>query len=244
MPMPTFRMHEPEKDSIGKMLPVRKIGRSHSALRAVHPSVKSGQLVHLESALERDFCCLLEFGPDILKYVEQPVTIVYNLEGKSRRYTPDFLIIYEGGRPSVLAEVKYRVDLRDNWAELKPKFRAAQQYAAAKGWEFRLYTELEIQTAYLQNVKLLLRFKDPFLPVRLEWRHLLLEKMSQLSTSTPAELVRTAFGNEERGAEILPVLWHLVSRRLIGSDLSQSLTMQSKIWSTNPSPTALTHEQD
>ena len=226
------------------MLPVRKIGRSHSSLRAVHPSAKTGQLVHLESALERDFCCLLEFGLDIVSYVEQPVTIEYNLEGKSRRYTPDFLVFYASEKPAVLVEIKYRVDLRSSWAQLKPKFRAAQHYAADKGWEFRLYTELEIQTPYLQNAKLLLRFKDPFLPVRPEYRQLLLNTMSKLNTSTPAELMSVACGDEKRRAELLPVLWHLVSWSLIGNDLFQPLTMQSKIWSMNSSSIPLIHEQD
>ncbi len=237
-------MQKPEEHSVNKMLPVRKIGRSHSSLRAVHPSAKTGQLVHLESALERDFCCLLEFGPDIVSYVEQPVTIEYNLEGKPRRYTPDFLVFYAGEKPAVLVEIKYRVDLRNNWTQLKPKFRAAQNYAASKGWEFRLYTESEIQTPYLQNAKLLLRFKDPFLPVRPEWRQLLLDTMSRLNTSTPADLILVALGDGKRQAELLPVLWHLVSRGLIGSDLFQPLTMQSRIWSMNSSPIPLIHEQD
>lgn len=237
-------MQKPEEYSANEVLPVRKIGRSRSSLRAVHPSAKTGQLVHLESALERDFCCLLEFGPDVVRYVEQPVTIEYNSEGRARRYTPDFLIFYEGEKPAVLAEIKYRVDLRKNWIQLKPKFRAAQHYAADKGWEFRLYTELEIQTPYLQNVKLLLRFKDPFLPVLPEYCQLLLETLSQLNTATPAELILVVFSDIERRAKLLSVLWHLISRGLIGCDLFQPLTMQSKIWSMDSSAILFIHEQD
>ena len=237
-------MQKPEEYSANNMLPVRKIGRSHRSLRAVHPSAKTGQLVHLESALERDFCCLLEFEPDIVSYVEQPVTIGYHLEGRTRRYTPDFLIFYAAEKPAVLAEIKYRADLHKNWAQLKPKFRAAQHYAADNGWEFRLYTELEIQTPYLQNAKLLLRFKDPFLPVLPEYRQLLMATVAHLDTTTPAEIVRVAFGDAEHRAKLLPVLWHLISRGLIGCDLFQPLTMQSKIWSTEPSPNPFSHEQD
>lgn len=214
------------------MLPVRKIGRSHSSLRAVHPSTKTGRLIQLESALERDFCCLLEFAPDITNYLEQPLTIEYELEGRTRRYTPDFLVHYVNERPSVLAEIKYKVDLQTNWAQLKHKFRAAKCYAAAAGWEFRVYTEVEIQTPYLLNAKLLLRFKDPHFPVCSEYRQLLLELVAKLNESTPAELVLTASPDADIQAKLLPVLWHLVSRGLIGCNLFQSLTMQSQVWST------------
>ncbi|OGX91501.1 heteromeric transposase endonuclease subunit TnsA [Hymenobacter coccineus] len=213
------------------MQPTRKIGKSHSALRAVHPSVKNGRVVQLESALERDFCCLLEFERDITSYVEQPVAIDYVLNGRSHRYTPDFLIHYVGEKPGVLAEIKYRADLRAHWAQLKPKFRAAKRYASAQGWEFRLYTEAEIQTPYLDNVKFLLCFRAPASALRREYAQLLLEAMAQLDESTPAEILLVAFQDADRRAELLPVLWHLVSSGQIGCNLFQPLTMRSPVWS-------------
>lgn len=213
-------------------------------MRALHPSVKNGALVQLESALERDFCCLLEFGPDIGGYDEQPVTIEYESEGCTRRYTPDFLVRYVDGHPNVLAEVKYRADLRANWAVLKPKFRAAKRYAADRGWEFRLYTEAEIQTHYLRSAKFLLRFKNPFTPVRPEYRQLLLEIMAQIDSSTPTEVLLIAFQDPARQAELLPVLWHLVSQGIIGCNLYQPLTMQSQLWSVNWPFTSPTNEQN
>lgn len=211
--------------------PVRKITRSASSLRGFHPSAKTGQFVQLESALERDFCCLLEFGPDVLGYVEQPITIEYEADGRTRRYTPDFLVQYAPGRPATLVEVKYRADLRANWAELKPKFVAAKRYAATKGWEFLLYTEVEIQNAYLKNARFLLRFQQPSAPVSPVYQQLLLDILAQLDEATPAEVLLVAFQDADRQAEVLPVLWHLVSRGLIGCNLYQSLTMQSQLWS-------------
>lgn len=226
------------------MEPKRKIGRSHRSLRAAHPSAKNGRLVHLESALERDFCCLLEFELDIMSYVEQPVTIEYLLAGRTHHYTPDFLVRYTGKRPEVLTEIKYRSDLRTHWPELKPKFQAAKHYAAAQGWEFRIYTEAEIQTPYLNNIKFLLRFRASAGTLRREYSQLLLEIMTQLDESTPAEILLVAFQDADRRAELLPVLWHLVSTGLIGSNLFQPLTMNSPIWSIDDHLHFLAHGKD
>jgi hypothetical protein len=212
------------------MEPVRKIARSHRSLRAFHPSAKTGKLIQLESALERDFCCLLEFGLEITSYVEQPVTIEYLLAERRHKYTPDFLVRYLDERPAVLVEVKYRADLRANWAEYKPKFRAAKQYAATKGWVFKLYTDEEIKTPYLRNVKFLLRFRSFHQPPRPESTQLLLNLLAQQDESTPEMLLRTAFPDAARQAELLPILWQLVSNGLVGCNLFQPLTMNSPLW--------------
>jgi hypothetical protein len=212
------------------MEPVRKIARSYRSLRAFHPSAKTGKLVQLESALERDFCCLIEFDLAISSYVEQPVAVEYRLTERRHKYTPDFLIRYLDGRPAVLAEIKYRADLRANWAEYKPKFRAAKQYAATKGWVFRLYTEAEIQTLYLNNAKFLLRFRSFHHPPRPESAQLLLNVLAQQDESTPETLLRTASPEHDRQAELLPALWQLVSNGLVGCNLFQPLTMNSPIW--------------
>lgn len=223
------------------MRPVRKIGTSHSSLRAFHPSFKTGQIIQLESALERDFCCLLEFEWDILGFVEQPVRIEYELAGSKRHYTPDFLAHYKGGL-SVLIEVKYQIDLQDNWVQLEPKFLAAKKYAVDEGWEFRVYTEKDIQTPRLKNAKFLLRFRNPLTPVRLDYCRLILEAVIQLKMSTLEEIIQIASQNTVQRTELLPVLWHLLSHAIIGADLFRPLTMQSQVWPINESYSLLSYE--
>ena len=212
------------------MEPVRKIGTSHRSLRAFHPSDKNKRLIQLESALERDFCCLLEFEVEITSYVEQPVTVEYLVAEHSRHYTPDFLIRYLDERPAVLAEIKYRADLRENWAEYKPKFRAAQRYAASRGWVFRLYTEVEIQNCYLDNVKFLLRFRSFHQPPPAAFAQRLLQVLAQQGESTPAALLALASEEVARQAELIPTLWQLVGKGMIGCNLLRPLTMNSPVW--------------
>ncbi len=222
------------------MEPKRKIGMTVRSLRAIQPSEKNGRAVHSESALERDFCCLVEFDNNVVQYVEQPVIINYIEGGKTRRYTPDFLVCYSDGRPTQLVEIKYAEELRTNQAQFAQKFLAATQHAQTEGWEFKVWTEVEIRTPYLKNVKFLLRFRSSRILVRAEYKELLLSLVAQLGSTTPAEVLAVAFQSSERQAELLPVLWHLVSIGQIGCNLSENLAMRSPIWSISlihPRPT-------
>ncbi|MGI4738443.1 MAG: TnsA endonuclease N-terminal domain-containing protein [Janthinobacterium lividum] len=214
------------------MSPARKFRIGYCSLHSAYPSVKAGRIIQLESALERDYACLLEFDQAVASYMEQPVTLSYQVptENKQRRYTPDFLVHYVDEQPTQLVEIKYRADLRAHWTEYKPKFRAAQQYAASQGWLFTIYTEEEIRSPYLQNARFLLRFQSPPAVIRQEYVDLLLEAIEKLDETTPAEVLLVIFQDANRRAELLPTLWYLLSKGLIGCNLFQPLTMSSSLW--------------
>jgi hypothetical protein len=75
---------------------------------------------------------------------------------KKRTYTPDVLAIYqEESKPPLLIEVKYRSDIKKNWIELKPKFKAAIAFSKTMGWRFKILTEIEIRTPYMKNAHFL-----------------------------------------------------------------------------------------
>ncbi len=59
-----------------------------------------------------------------------------------------------------LIEVKYAADLDANRAHLLPTFEAAQAWAAQGGGTFRVATEREVRTPFLQNAKRLLPLRN------------------------------------------------------------------------------------
>jgi hypothetical protein len=188
-----------------------------------------------ESSLERDFFLLLDFDPDVEFFEEQPVKIIYSdANGRRRTYTPDVLVRYRKDSPQanhtkpLLCEVKYRDDLRQNWAEYRPKFRAAGRYARQQGWRFRLVTERHVRTPYLENVKFLRPYRT--LPVNDSYRTRLLSTLAMLEATDPASLLAAVFEDRWQQAQLLPILWQLVATRQIGADLEQPLTMQSGLW--------------
>lgn len=116
------------------------------------PSLKLGRMVAFESTLERDYLYLLDFGAAVTSFEEQPLTLTYEHSGKTRRYTPDFLV-READR-EVLVECKPEAKLE--WNDNPLKFAAARSFCAVKGWSFRVVTDTELRQGYrLENVKCL-----------------------------------------------------------------------------------------
>lgn len=189
----------------------------------------SGQ--QFESALERDLLDLLAFDLNVERCETQPVRLYYDAGNERRPYTPDALIFYRRDIPSakdlphLLVEVKFREEYRARFGELKRRFRAARQYAREQGYRFCVLTEREIRTPYLDNARLLRPYRDhapdPFR------ERTLLERLALLGETTPNDLL-DIFDKVEH-ARFLAVLWKLVSEFRIQVDLTEKITMRTKL---------------
>lgn len=220
-------------------MPVRTIPKNSRSLTGKIIDSRTHTAVAFESALERDLYLLLDFDPSVAHFEEQPVTITYqDPVGVNRRYTPDVLVHYiptlRGQRDhrSVLYEIKYRDDLRTHWPEYRAKFKAARRYARSQGWVFRLITEREIRTPYLQNAK----FLRPYRERRFDGgdRHQMLAILASQGEMEPESLLALLRPGRWERARLLPVLWHLIAIGEVGADLTVPLTMSSRIWSCKP----------
>lgn len=215
-------------------MPVRKIPKNYRNVTGIAAHRKSNGPAMFESTLERDFISLLEFDPTVKTFEVQPLSLDWlDANGKSHRYTPDVLASFkshQGCQEKILYEVKYRSELRRSWLEIKPKLRAAVHFARTQGWRFKIVTEIEIRTPYLDNAKFLL----PFIkrgPVEESHMDLIDECLHQLCRTTPAELLAAIFQDQWNQASLIPSLWYLIGTRQIGVDLSSKLTMVTPIWS-------------
>jgi hypothetical protein len=209
--------------------PVRKIGIQSRSMTGTMPNGN-----RYESALERDLMILLEFDVLVDTYSPQPVVIRYqDRDAVWRRYTPDGLIQWRADlqvydpRP-VLVEVKYRESFQGNWAFWIDRFRAVHRYCQEQGWVYKVYTEREIRTPFLENVKFLMPYRD--YPVTAEIEMWVLDKLSDLDETCPKELISSLFLDQWNQAQLIPVLWRLLAERRIGCDLTQRLNMQTPIW--------------
>lgn len=182
--------------------------------------------------LDEDYKSILEFDINIDFYVKKPVTIEYNPSNLNTKYTPKFLVKYiDPSKAPTLVDIKHREYIRKNWINLKPKFKAAKQYAKQRGWEFKIYTENEIEGVFLENVKFLSQFRqNPALPND-GFKEIISRILSAIKESTPEEVLLMAFNDKYRRAELLPTLWYMVGSGQIGCNLFHRLTMQSCIWS-------------
>ncbi|WP_417644009.1 TnsA endonuclease N-terminal domain-containing protein [Acinetobacter baumannii] len=209
---------------------MRQIGIQTRSMTGVVPDL--GQF---ESSLERDFMELIRFDKNIELYTPQPLVISYiDKDNKKRSYTPDGLVEYRTDilpakeMKPVLCEIKYRADFRADWKNLMPRFRAAKVFANERGWDFQVFTEVEIRTPYLKNV----RFLSGYLSVsyEIDLQETILEKLSDLRESDPQTIMFILFRDKWMRASALPTLWYLIAMKRIGCELSEPLTMNSRIW--------------
>lgn len=221
-------------------MPARKIGNSRFYMRGYVPSKKGVQSQSSESRLEQDFLFLLEFDRRVFEYVAQPFTIHWtDKKGMKRKYTPDVVVRYftekvsdmDNIRP-IIYEVKPKAILKEQWQELRPKYKAAIAWAREYGCVFKIVTEDQIRTTYLQNA----RFLNQFIGMRDDVnvsesrKKLLVKTMKELKTSTPKELLEAITDDWHLQAELIPWLWQVVCCGNIGADLSIPLNMNSMIW--------------
>jgi hypothetical protein len=64
-------------------------------------SKKSNKSIYLESYVEYCYALMLEADPNVISFDTQPYSIKYPLNGKIRRYTPDFHLIDKHGEKVV-----------------------------------------------------------------------------------------------------------------------------------------------
>ena len=218
----------------GLLMSVRAIPKNYRNLTGLSFSQKADK-PFFESTLERDLLTVVEFDPNVQSFDVQPVCISWkDSKGKLREYTPDILIQYHHGscqyssKDIVLGEVKYRSDIEKNWNDLKPKFKAAIQFAKAKGWRFKLFTEQEIRTTYMENARFLL----PYLTQELDGdnEQLILDRLTQVRECSVDGLIKSIFNDKWSQAELLPSVWFLIAAKRICTDLALPLTMSSRIW--------------
>ncbi|WP_416311297.1 TnsA endonuclease N-terminal domain-containing protein [Pseudomonas sp. W03] len=121
----------------------RNVARYHYGKNVVlFPSRKNNCQVICESMLEADYCILLEYDTQVLKYQSQPETLTLIDFGEKLIYTPDFSVEAN--------EELFYVEVKPDRYGLPPKYhrklRAAEQLLRDRGSTLRLLDSSDIRT--------------------------------------------------------------------------------------------------
>lgn len=134
------------------------VTHSGQGFRAKFASRKNRRMVRCESLLEMHFLYLAEFARNVVSFDEQPVTIGYHLNGRMRRYTPDFVLRWRDGN-QWFVEVKPAELLA--LPKNQEKFDAVSEHFRHRGDTFITISEREIRhPVRMPLVKDLLRLRD------------------------------------------------------------------------------------
>lgn len=208
--------------------PQRRIGTSRRALTG-RVALGGSQAVDFESSLERDWLEQLDFDPRVVELQIQPFSLEHEVEGSRRRYTPDVLAVWQHGsvRETIVYEVKFRDDLRDNWVDYRPRFVAATRYCRERGWRFKIMTERRIRTPMLSSVKFLRPYR------RIEdhavFRERLVAGLRDIGPTTVAQLLEATFDTKQERLLALPSLWKLVANFDVEVDFGMPLSMRTQV---------------
>lgn len=194
-------------------------------------SIQGGASAPFESSLERDFLVILDFDRAARDVLTQPLTIKFQgPNGVKRQYTPDVLVKYEA-YPKTLYEVKYRKDLWNDWAYLRPRFKEAIRYCRERDWRFHILTEQEIRgSAILKNARFLRGYRDHPCDEGIE-EHLV-RTLAILGETTPQALLEASYWTQDWKMRAIGSLWRMVARGRIHTNMLHPLTMTSPLWVT------------
>lgn len=119
---------------------------------------KAGREVQFESWQERALLLRLDRDPDVRDYSSQPETFEYvDMQGKTRHYTPDFIVWRYTGRIEV-----HEVTLakRQMSPEMQRREAVGSMICQARGWCYLVHTEEDLpQGAELANLLALIRYR-------------------------------------------------------------------------------------
>ena len=111
--------------------------------------------IWFESLIERDYMYLLEIDPDVKSYQSQPLKLAYTLNGKPRKYTPDFLVERQNKQQIVEIKPAFAVHTEKNLR----LFQNIGPLCQKRGWEFVVVTDEMIRVQpLLDNLRLVYKY--------------------------------------------------------------------------------------
>jgi len=188
-------------------MPVRKIPKNYRSVTGTFASLKNNRNIFYESLLERDFFLTLEFDKTVESYEEQPLQIQYDRYGKKTNYTPDCLVHYNNGNIPCIVEVKFSDEVKEKKVFFKYKFEQVEDYLANNDMDFKLFTEIDVDEIYLENIKFIYNYSVIRNKSKIEE---LKKEFISCSEIIYQDFLNSYSNSKFEQAEIIPYIWYLV----------------------------------
>ncbi|EDM23570.1 heteromeric transposase endonuclease subunit TnsA [Caminibacter mediatlanticus] len=194
-------------------MPVRKIPIQSQSVSGRFFSHKNNKLLDFESQLEKKCYLILEFDNEIINYEPQPLKI--------KNYIPDILAYRKNNKP-LLIEVKYSNEAFTPNEKLQKKFDTLKEYSEKNNFEFKIFTEKDINEPYFSNINLIYNYANINLPRNKEK-----EIIQQIPSNgiTIANLLKV-FNND---LQYLAYIYHLIFKQVLNTNLYQQINYNSII---------------
>jgi hypothetical protein len=214
-------------------MPVRKIPRNYLFVTGIESSKKNTTTPAFESILEKELMVLLEFDEEVAAFEEQPVRVP--VVGHPRPYTPDIFVEYKSlesgkeARKPMLGEVKHTDSLAKDAEKLAPKFVAAEQYAADRGWEFKVITEKDIRIPRLYNLKFLKAYRATEVTQE-ECTRVVDAVVAHGGATSLQRLLAELANSDDAKLMWITIIWSMVCKKLLHLNLDKPFGSNPELW--------------
>ena len=210
------------------MKQVRKIKPTRMSVSGRVPY--EGNSVPYESTLERDLIIVHAFREDVEDIVAQPITIPFVKNGITYKYTPDFFIkfIEDFDKPNMIIEVKPYDLWQENWRDWSDKWKTMQRYCKDNGYIFHIYDESRIRNLALNNINLLMKFKN--FAIEEEDQKAVLKQVRLMGTTTIDYLLTRFYTGSLLRNHGLRVIYHLLATKQLKFDLFIKINDLTEVW--------------
>lgn len=210
--------------------PARKItNKGNRKNTGFFPSVKNRRPIAYESLIELDYLYFLEYDKNVLSYCEQPFKINYSLNGKPRKYTPDFLVqrVNKTTVVEIKTEKEYQKILKDEKKKLV--YVIASKHCTSIDHEFKFITDKDIRFGeVLNNIKYLFPFSRVKVPQNTKTiicNHILLSGPIRIT-----DLIAPLCPNYSDFSKYYISILSLLYFQDIHIDMSKKISIDSIIW--------------
>lgn len=207
-------------------MPIRKIKKNYRSVTGTFASIKNNRNIFYESLLERDCFLLLEFDDTVESYEEQPLKIPYTRYGKKINYTPDCLVHYNNGILPCIIEVKFSNEIKEKKVFLQDKFEQIEKYLANNDMNFKLFTEIDVDEIYLENIKFIYNYSVLRNTSKIDYFKKEFLKYQEISYQN---FLSSYSVSKFEQAEAIPYIWYLVLVRYLEIDLFKPINKDTSI---------------
>lgn len=189
-----------------------------------------GRSLPYESTLERDLIIVHAFREDVEDIVAQPITIPFVKNGITYKYTPDFFIkfVEDADKSDMIIEVKPYDLWQANWRDWSDKWKTMQRYCKDNGHVFRIYDESRIKNTALDNINLLMKFKNS--AIEEEDKEAVLEQVRLMGTTTIDYLLTRFYIGSFLRNHGLRVIYHLLATKQLKFNLFFKINDLTEVW--------------
>ena len=112
-------------------------------------------------------------------------------------------------------------EIKEKKVFFEEKFNQIEKYINLNDLNFKMFTELEIDEIYLENIMFLYRFRDLN---NQDISKNILEKINLFSEISVNELLQQFSSNKFEQMEIIPYVWQLVFLKKVNVNINSKIT--------------------